>query len=167
MLSQRLRELEACQVVRRRTLPPPAGVAVYELTDWGRELEPVLLSLARWGSRTAVASDKDLSVDALLIALQTTFDPERCEIDKARVELRLGGDVAQALVSRRRIVIERGEQKPFDAAISTNAACLRRVVFGRETLAQARRSGELVIEGDEQVAGSFLRMFARTKAHAS
>ena len=50
VLAQRLRELEHAGVVRRRRLPPPAASQVYELTDWGRELEPVLLALGRWGA---------------------------------------------------------------------------------------------------------------------
>src|ERR1700739_2203218 len=45
ILSQRLRELEDAGVVRRDQLPPPAGSRVYRLTDWGRELEPVVLGL--------------------------------------------------------------------------------------------------------------------------
>src|SRR5512145_951843 len=49
VLSQRLRELQRDGVVRRRALPPPAGSQVYELTEWGRELEPVMLALGRWG----------------------------------------------------------------------------------------------------------------------
>ena len=50
VLTQRLRDLEDSQVlVRRRALPPAAGL-IYELTDHGRELEPVLLALGRWGS---------------------------------------------------------------------------------------------------------------------
>ena len=52
ILSQRLRELEEAGVVRRDQLPPPAGSRVYPVfTDWGRELEPVVLGLGRWGSR--------------------------------------------------------------------------------------------------------------------
>src|SRR6187455_2871344 len=51
VLSQRLDELEEVGVLEKRTLPPPAGSTVYELTAWGRELEPVILALARWGSR--------------------------------------------------------------------------------------------------------------------
>ena len=42
VLAQRLRELEQSGVVRRRKLPPPAGARVYELTERGAELEPVL-----------------------------------------------------------------------------------------------------------------------------
>src|SRR3954452_14710840 len=45
ILTERLRELEQGGVVRRRKLPPPAGASVYELTDWGRELEPIVTQL--------------------------------------------------------------------------------------------------------------------------
>ena len=47
VLAQRLRELERAGVVRRRKLPPPAASRVYELTDWGMELEPVIVRLGR------------------------------------------------------------------------------------------------------------------------
>ncbi|MBV9335437.1 MAG: helix-turn-helix transcriptional regulator, partial [Solirubrobacterales bacterium] len=53
VLAQRLRELEQGGVVRRAKLPPPAGSRVYELTEWGRELEPVVLGLGLWGSSRA------------------------------------------------------------------------------------------------------------------
>src|SRR5262245_62316048 len=42
VLSQRLRELEAAGVVQRRTLAPPSGARVYELTDDGKDLEPIV-----------------------------------------------------------------------------------------------------------------------------
>ncbi|HEX3141772.1 MAG TPA: helix-turn-helix domain-containing protein [Rhizobacter sp.] len=161
VLSQRLRELEACHVLHKRVLPQPSGATVYELTAWGRELESVLQSLARWGSRAAMASAQDLSTDALLLALQTTFDAGTSPTMKARVQLRLGANVFQLLVERRRLTIERGEDKPFDVAINTDGACLRRVVFGQQTLDHARRAGELSLEGDETVATQFLRMFPR------
>src|SRR3954453_19527145 len=50
VLAQRLRDLETADVVRRATLPPPAGSKVYELPPRGFELEPVILALGRWGS---------------------------------------------------------------------------------------------------------------------
>jgi DNA-binding HxlR family transcriptional regulator len=51
MLASRLRGLESAGVVRRRELPAPASSKVYELTDDGRDLEPVLVELSRWGLR--------------------------------------------------------------------------------------------------------------------
>src|SRR6266540_131697 len=51
LVADRLRELEGRGVVRRRRLPPPAASQVYELTDWGRELEPIVFALGKWGIR--------------------------------------------------------------------------------------------------------------------
>src|SRR5215207_6969550 len=48
VLSARLRELEEAGVVRRRVLPRPASSVVYELTEYGRELDEVVLPLGRW-----------------------------------------------------------------------------------------------------------------------
>src|SRR5215217_6239385 len=52
VLSQRLRDLEERGIVRKRKLAPPAGSVVYELTDWGRELEPVIVALGSWGAKS-------------------------------------------------------------------------------------------------------------------
>src|SRR5688500_5448405 len=75
VLTQRLRDLEQSGVLpRRRGLPPIAG-RVYELTDRGRALEPVLLALGRWGSPLPPGPESatELSPDALVVALRTTY----------------------------------------------------------------------------------------------
>jgi hypothetical protein len=77
-------------VVKHRQLPPPARTPVYELTDWGHELEPVLMG--RWGSRVPARDQRQLSVDALMMALITTFDPTRAETSAIRVGVVLGED---------------------------------------------------------------------------
>ena len=51
-LTARLKHLEAAGVVRRRLLPLPDRATVYELTEYGHELEPILLALGRWGTRS-------------------------------------------------------------------------------------------------------------------
>src|ERR1022692_4710114 len=77
VLSQRLRELEQAGIVHRHKLPPPAGSRVYELTDWGRELEPVVIALGRWGSRAPFPPARaQLGIDSVLLALRTLFDPQ-------------------------------------------------------------------------------------------
>ena len=52
ILSERLRELEQGGVIRRRKLAPPANSWVYELTEWGADLEPVITRLGAWGARS-------------------------------------------------------------------------------------------------------------------
>ena len=52
ILASRLRDLETAGVVAKRTLPPPAASSVYELTEYGLELKPVMRELALWGARS-------------------------------------------------------------------------------------------------------------------
>ena len=56
VLAQRLEGLEAAGVLRRRRLPPPAATQVYELTEWGRESEPIFQALGRWAARSPSGS---------------------------------------------------------------------------------------------------------------
>lgn len=161
VLSQRLDELERCGVVVRRQLPPPANVTVYELTDWGKDLEPVVFALGRWGSRATPVPKGALSVDALLIALETTFDPAAARGLTARVELRLGLERFAITLSRGQLQVARGPCPDFDAALTTDAATLRQLVFARLPLAGARRAKAVQLEGDEAVVARFLTLFPR------
>ena len=49
LLAKRLKFLEEQSILMRRILPPPASTEAYDLTEFGRELEPVLIGLAQWG----------------------------------------------------------------------------------------------------------------------
>jgi DNA-binding HxlR family transcriptional regulator len=159
VLSQRLRELEQAGIVQRRKLPPPAGIWVYEVTDWGLELEPVLLALGRWGSRSPARPGAELSVDALIVALKTTFDPRAADGLRATYELRLGEERFRVEVADGRIDATRGNADHPDAIIDTDSATLRRLVFGDRQLAEALGSGDLLLEGDEQAVERFLHLF--------
>jgi DNA-binding HxlR family transcriptional regulator len=164
VLAQRLRELEQAGIVRRRKLAPPAGTAVYELTERGRELEPAVTQLARWGSSTPPMRDVELSVDALMLALKTTFDPTQARGLRATIALRLGEERFRLHVAGGRIDVARGEPEHADAAIDTSAATLRAVVFGRRKIADARRSGALKLEGDKTLVTRLLRLFPLASA---
>lgn len=63
ILASRLRELEAGGVIERRRLPPPAASTVYELTETGAALGPVLAALAQWGARTLGPPPEDFGAD--------------------------------------------------------------------------------------------------------
>ncbi len=59
VLAGRLSDLQAAGVIARRTLPPPTPVAVYELTEAGERLRPVLAELRRWGASYAPAAQPE------------------------------------------------------------------------------------------------------------
>ncbi|HYH32595.1 MAG TPA: helix-turn-helix domain-containing protein [Pseudonocardia sp.] len=159
VLSQRLRELGAAGLVERRRLGPPVSGQVYELTERGTALRPVVVELARWGSRVPTTSRADLSADALALALLTTFDAEGAE--DVRITLQLGDDVFAAEVAEGRLDVVRGRAERTDAEVVTDAVGLRSVVFGGRALAEAVAAGEAEVRGDAEKAASFLRRFPR------
>jgi DNA-binding MarR family transcriptional regulator len=156
VLSQRLDDLESAGVVRRRILEPPASVPVYELTDHGRALEPVLIELGRWGSREPVTASREMSSDALLVALKTVFDPSSTD---GVFALNMDRDWYQVVVSAGSIEISRSRPAHPSATFETDVGTLRKVAFGREPLAAAERAGRMVVTGDRDLAERFTRMF--------
>jgi DNA-binding HxlR family transcriptional regulator len=156
VLSQRLRDLEDAGVVRRDVLGPPADVPVYELTAGGLALEPVLLELARWGSRQPLTAPGALSASALLLALKAVFDPAGVD---ATFALRIDGDWFRLTTADGSIAIARGRAGHPAVTFETDAATLRSVAFGREPVAAAERDGRLAVTGDRRLAERFARMF--------
>ena len=163
VLSQRLRDLEDARVVRRDVLGPPADVPVYELTARGRALEPVLLQLARWGSQQPLTAPGELSASALLLALQTVFDPAAGA--DATFALRIDGDWFRLTATDGSIAIARGRAEHPAATFETDVATLRSVAFGREPIGHAERDGRLAVTGDRQLAERFTRMFHVPQDH--
>jgi DNA-binding HxlR family transcriptional regulator len=160
MLSQRLRDLEASGVVRRDALPPPTGARVYELTDRGRELEPVVLALGAWGSRAPFPSeDARLGVDSAVLALKTLFDPGAAGRVDEEIELRLDGEPFRARVANGAFDVARGAARDPIATIATDPATLSRVLWHGRKVTGALRSGDLTIEGDAAAARRFLALF--------
>jgi hypothetical protein len=164
MLAARLRELEEAGVVRRDTLPPPAASKIYELTDWGAELAPVLIALGRWGSRAPLPGQAPpLGVDAGVVALQTTFDPEAAAWVEAVYELTLDDQVFMLEVAAGRLEVTRGRAPagvtPV-ASIQTDTATLAAVVWHGHSLAEAVREGALRVTGDLEAASDFAALFA-------
>ncbi len=161
VLSQRLRELEQSGIVQRRRLGPPASIKVYELTERGRDLEPVLCALAVWGSREVVDPTVELSVDALMLALKTTFDSSVAGRSRGSYELRFADDRFHVEIADGQCRIARGPADTPDAVIDTDSATLRSVVFGGRKLADAIAAGDLRLTGDRKQAGRFAACFPR------
>lgn len=161
VLSQRLGELERAGVVRRRKLPPPAGARVYELTDWGRDLEDTVMSLGNWAARspTPPGDAPIVSADSTILALRARFDPGAARGLRASYELRLGEDGFRVEVADDEIEVARGSADRADATIATDNDTIAAVLWGGRSLADARRSGTMTIEGDETAVERFIRLF--------
>lgn len=93
ILAGRLRDLEAEGIIAKHRLPPPAASQVYELTERGYGLMPVLRSLAHWGARSLgpPSADDQLEPGWLYGALRTSAWGVGVE---GSVEFRIADEVA-------------------------------------------------------------------------
>jgi alkyl sulfatase BDS1-like metallo-beta-lactamase superfamily hydrolase len=78
---------------------------------------------------------------------------------RADYELRLGDDRFRIEVADGEIEAVRGSADQASAAIDTDPDTLSAVLWGGRSLADARRSGTMTIDGDEAAVERFVRLF--------
>jgi DNA-binding HxlR family transcriptional regulator len=162
VLSQRLRELERAGIVQRRKLPPPAGAWIYELTEWGRDLKPIVISLGTWALRSQTfPDDAPVGTDSVILALGTFFDPEAAGDLTARYELRLGEHTFSIRIADGAIDVERSPLDDADAVIESDPETVSALIWQRRDLAEALAAGDVTIEGDQRAVSRFLALFPR------
>ena len=158
VLGQRLRELEESGIVRRRKLPPPAAARVYELTEWGQELEPAVLALGRWATRSdSFPRDADMGSDSMVLAMKAAFDEEAAAGLNASYALEFGEEAFCIEVSDGELTASRGEAEDPDALIRTDPDTMAALVFRGERLGKAVESGDVQIDGSKRAITGLLR----------
>jgi len=150
VLTQRLKELESAGVVRRRTLPPPASSQVYELTEWGARLDPIVESLRHWGAEAAEKSTDQVGADSAMIRLRGLFRPRADRPWTATYEVRLGRDrFTVRVVDGRLVELRRGEpHDPSDTIVDTDPDTLSRALGADAGLTRAIDAGIVALSGD-------------------
>jgi DNA-binding HxlR family transcriptional regulator len=155
ILAARLKELERHGVVRRRKLPPPAASTVYELTEYGEELRPVLHVLAHWGARSLhpPTGEEELEPGWLPAALQIAF-PQNATV--ARIEFHVGEEVASLADGESRA----GPVEDPDAIVECEPVGFYELVVNRNLDA-------VEVEGDVQAVSGLLEMLPYAGARAA
>ncbi len=160
VLTQRLEGLEAAGVVRRRRLPPPASVRVYELTDWGRDAEPIILALGRWGARSP-SQDVTLPLSAVSMALsfRAMFSPVKARGVQARIGFQIADDAFSFTVLDGTLSTERGLLPDVEAVLSGPAGAMTGAVYRFWDLAELEREGVVCLRGDRAAFARFASVF--------
>ncbi len=160
VLTQRLEGLEASGVIQRRKLPPPASVQVYELTDWGYEIEPVFMVLGRWAARSP-QHDPTLPISAVSImqSFKTMFDPVRALDAKMRLGFVLDEDRMVVTVADGVIDARRGEVEACDVVVRAPAQVVAAAVYGKVPLEALDGEGTMAVEGDRAMFARFVDFF--------
>jgi len=157
VLAARLEELGRAGVVARRTLPPPAASAVYELTDYGRALEGPLLALGRWGASSMGQRQPEqaLRSEWLGVALKAFFRPEAAADLVAEIELRFDDGTLLARLDHGTLVVVPGSPNGADLVLTTEVETLIAYLAGADVPPVA-----LAPQGDTALLEQLPRIFA-------
>jgi DNA-binding HxlR family transcriptional regulator len=158
ILAARLRDLEAGGIVRKTKLPPPAAVSVYELTEAGRALDPVLGALAHWG---ALTMGPPQPTDCWsMYAVQARFRPDRA-VDGS-YEIRFDDESAIALrVDGGHLTASRYTEPDPGLAVQVEPGTLHELIEGMLTVPAALAAGRAtLLAGTPTQLANLVGMFA-------
>ena len=158
ILAARLKELQAAGVIRRA---PRSRIIIYELTPFGRELEPIVLSLGAWGFK-ALGDPRDEQVitpDSMTVDLRTAFQPRiAASLPATAYSARFGSAQLLVRVNGPALDVTRGDG-PADLAFATGPG-IRRLISGELGPDQAIAAGVIeVLRGPDDLVGRFASTF--------
>jgi DNA-binding HxlR family transcriptional regulator len=149
VLAARLKDLQAAGVITRRTLPAPTDVTVYELTDVGRALQPVLSDLLHWGLRYAPEPSPDDAAQPGWGLLGAAGRPAALPAGQV-CELRVGPEFFYLGSNAGALTVRRGPAPDGDAVVTMPAETLYRLLTGHTTVSGAVRQS--TVDGDTEIA---------------
>ncbi|WP_243065089.1 helix-turn-helix domain-containing protein [Humibacter sp. RRB41] len=158
ILAARLKELQAAGVIRRA---PRSRIIVYELTPYGRELEPVVLALGAWGFKAMgdPREEQIITPDSMTIDLRTAFQPQvAAQLPMTSYGARFGPAELLIRVDGTALDVVRGDG-PTDLAFAAGAG-IRRLISGELDPDRAIASGVVeVLHGRHDLLDRFARTF--------
>jgi DNA-binding HxlR family transcriptional regulator len=157
ILTNRLTALQEHGVVEKRTLPRPAPAAVYQLTEAGQALAPVLRELRAWGERFGPAPQPGDAVRPAWVLQSAAGRNPRLERGRT-CELRIGDDSFVLTGDDGAVEVRAGSAEEPDVVIAMQPRLFLRLVSSR--IAPADASGQMQIEGDPRVADDVVTMLA-------
>jgi DNA-binding HxlR family transcriptional regulator len=162
ILAARLRELEEGGVVQKRRLPPPANVNVYELTEYGEQLEEVIQALGRWGFRSLGPPPADCPMPEgwLVQGSRTMFDPMGARDLVESYEVRCGDELATIRIAEGTIQSDPGGADDVDDRLELDPGTLFALASGEMEAKDAIGNGLVQVDGDPDALGRFVGVFS-------
>ncbi len=160
LLAARLKELEEVGVLQRKTLPPPAASAVYDLTDLGCELQPALVELVRWGNKLprSPRGTEYFRPGWAILAMHAAFEPDAAKGIKETYEFRIGDEVFYARINDGAIETGQGHAGNPDLVIVADPQTWLDLT-SKLPLAQAIASDAVHVEGDLDAVERLAQVF--------
>ena len=157
MLANRLSEMQEAGIISKRQMPPPAASTVYELTEVGRSLTPVLIELGKWGMNFLPKHHEGEHIREGLKA-RAPFAQERANVSESYTMV--VDDVVIGFQVRPGTLDVSGEA-PADAAVTLSLSCstLSELMLLGKSVPQAEADGDADVQGDPAAAERLLNLF--------
>ena len=158
MLANRLSEMQDAGIIAKRELPPPAASTVYELTDSGRALAPVLVELGRWGMRF-LPEHNEVGFMREFFKARAPFAAEHASSSSEGYTLVVDGEVIGFDV--RPGSIEVLDSHIPDSAVTLSLSCstLMELMLLGKSVAEAEEEGKAEVQGDPAAAERLLDLY--------
>jgi len=161
-LAARLKHLETAGVVQRRLVPLPDRGMAYELTAYGRELEPILLALGRWGTKSMGRLSPDAaSRSRWIVTAMLAFHDRTHRVARPTTwELRLTDGTFTAAADGTSVSVSAGAPANADLVVTSDDGSLLGLLTRRLSVADAIAAGAVVLDGDASAIGLLVDLFA-------
>jgi DNA-binding HxlR family transcriptional regulator len=162
LLTLRLRTLEDAGYIVRREVPRPTPATVYELTDAGRRLGPVVISLSTLGlSRLgAPRSDDEVTADGVVLLLRASFHEASADAThQGSYDLRLDGADFTVEIDDNRVDTRRGSAVDARCTLTTTARVLAEILSGAVSAHDAVDDGRVELTGPTDELDRFVETF--------
>ncbi|HEX3588095.1 MAG TPA: helix-turn-helix domain-containing protein [Pseudonocardiaceae bacterium] len=160
ILAARLRDFERAGIVTRRAAPQPEDSVRYELTEYGTELDDIILRVGRWGARQLgdPRPEEIVTIDSLIMAMRATFQPEMAKGVHVSYEIRVAGIVYNVRVDDGELAVAAGPLPDADLIFEpgmTLKALMAREITPDDVIADE----DVRLTGDPALVELFARMF--------
>jgi DNA-binding HxlR family transcriptional regulator len=158
LLADRLEAMEGAGLITKEAAPPPVATNLFRLTQRGRDLEPVIAALGRWGAPLLNPNPEKNSFCDHWVALPLRLYVRDQTPTGAPVTIALEAGEEKVVLATEgdgSVRVQSGQSAHADAKIAGTPQQILRLLTGRLKLNEARAHG-LRYEGDVKI----LRRFA-------
>lgn len=158
LLADRLKQLEADGIIGRG---PSSGL--YELTEAGRLLQPVLIEMIRFGLAVGLSGEaSDVSRPAwTVLSAKATFHPERTAGLDEHYEFHVGEDVFYLGVRGGEPDHGIGQARNPAVVATMDTSTFDSVIVGSQSLRDAVAAGEIEVDGDPEALERMAAIYQR------
>jgi len=162
VLSQRLSQMEVDGLIERAYLEPPAASNVFQLSDFGRALEPAIYALIRWGGRLLMPPRPGERREPEWVRLVMQAYARAGRVPRRSFAVRVkdnGTEAAFSVVGTARGTQVLPEQPSAEVRFTADFQTLLGLMSGRLDSAAAIQEGRIEAEGDIAALRAFPAMF--------